>query len=379
MKLSGSAVLTPEGFRPGTVTVENGIIQAVETDRAPENSESYDAGNGYILPGFLDIHIHGYAGADMSDGSVEGIGRMAKALAREGVTGFLGTTMALPESSLMQVADSYRQYREAPESDGAQLFGVHLEGPFFSQAKRGAQAPEAVIDPDEGLFTRLWEAFDGDVKLMAMAPELPGAMELIRLASQKCRVSLGHTQADYDTACQALSSGADHITHLYNAMPPFVHRAPGVIGAAAEKARFCELIGDGQHLHPAVVRQTFRWFGGEKICLISDCMRAGGLPDGAYNLGGQAVTVKNGRATLHDGTLAGSVTSLGECVRRVIRMGVPKEEAIWSATLRPAQSVGLDNLTGSLTPGKRADVLITDENFIPRLVLVGGRVVYRAG
>src|SRR5699024_847075 len=133
--------------------------------------------------------------------------------------------------------------------------------------------------------------------------------------------------------------------------------APGVIGAAAEKARFCELIGDGQHLHPAVVRQTFRWFGGEKICLISDCMRAGGLPDGAYTLGGQAVTVKNGRATLHDGTLAGSVTSLGECVRRVIRMGVPKEEAIWSATLRPAQSVGLDNLTGSLTPGKRADVL----------------------
>lgn len=379
MKLSGSAVLTPEGFRPGTVTVENGIIQAVETDRAPENSESYDAGNGYILPGFLDIHIHGYAGADMSDGSVEGIGRMAKALAREGVTGFLGTTMALPESSLMQVADSYRQYREAPESDGAQLFGVHLEGPFFSQAKRGAQAPEAVIDPDEGLFTRLWEAFDGDVKLMAMAPELPGAMELIRLASQKCRVSLGHTEADYDTACQALSIGADHITHLYNAMPPFVHRAPGVIGAAAEKARFCELIGDGQHLHPAVVRQTFRWFGGEKICLISDCMRAGGLPDGAYTLGGQAVTVKNGRATLHDGTLAGSVTSLGECVRRVIRMGVPKEEAIWSATLRPAQSVGLDNLTGSLTPGKRADVLITDENFIPRLVLVGGRVVYRAG
>lgn len=379
MKLSGSAVLTPEGFRPGTVTVENGIIQAVETDRAPENSESYDAGNGYILPGFLDIHIHGYAGADMSDGSVEGIGRMAKALAQEGVTGFLGTTMALPESSLMQVADSYRQYREAPESDGAQLFGVHLEGPFFSQAKRGAQAPEAVIDPDEGFFTRLWEAFDGDVKLMAMAPELPGAMELIRLASQKCRVSLGHTQADYDTACQALSNGADHITHLYNAMPPFVHRAPGVIGAAAEKARFCELIGDGQHLHPAVVRQTFRWFGGEKICLISDCMRAGGLPDGAYTLGGQAVTVKNGRATLHDGTLAGSVTSLGECVRRVIRMGVPKEEAIWSATLRPAQSVGLDTLTGSLTPGKRADVLITDENFIPRLVLVGGRVVYRAG
>ena len=379
MKIVNGTLFTESGFYRGTLQVENGGIVSIAAPSPEDGGEGcVDAAGGYVLPGLLDIHIHGYAGCDASDPDPQALRRMARAMAREGVTGFLGTTMALPRSELRQAAGNFAAFRSSPEGDGAVLWGMHMEGPFFSRGKRGAQAESAIVPPDIPLFEEINRASGGMIRLVDVAPELPGALPFIRRAAQTCAVSLAHTEADYDTAAQALRQGADHITHLYNAMPPYAHRAPGVIGAAADFARYCELIGDGGHLHPAVVRQTFSFFGGDRICLISDCMRAGGLPDGAYTLGGQAVRVENGKATLPDGTLAGSVVSLSECLRRVIRFGVPAEQAIRSATLIPAQSVGLGDVTGSLRPGKRADLVVMDAGWQVRLVMIGGRIVHRA-
>lgn len=378
MKIVNGTLFTESGFYRGTLQVENGGIVSIAAPSPEDGGEGcVDAAGGYVLPGLLDIHIHGYAGCDASDPDPQALRRMARALAREGVTGFLGTTMALPRPELRQAAGNFAAFRASPEEDGAVLWGMHMEGPFFSRGKRGAQAESAIIPPDIPLFEEINRISGGMIRLVDVAPELPGALPFIRRAAQTCAVSLAHTEADYDTAAQALRQGADHITHLYNAMPPYAHRAPGVIGAAADFARYCELIGDGVHLHPAVVRQTFSFFGGDRICLISDCMRAGGLPDGAYTLGGQAVRVENGKATLPDGTLAGSAVSLSECLRRVIRFGVPAEQAIRSATLIPAQSVGLGDVTGSLRPGKRADLVVMDAGWQVRLVMIGGRIVHR--
>ena len=379
MKIVNGTLFTESGFYRGTLQVENGEIVSIAAPSPEDGGEGcVDAAGGYVLPGLLDIHIHGYAGCDASDPDPQALRRMARALAREGVTGFLGTTMALPRPELRQAAGNFAAFRASPEEDGAVLWGMHMEGPFFSRGKRGAQAESAIIPPDIPLFEEINRVSGGMIRLVDVAPELPGALPFIRRAAQTCAVSLAHTEADYDTAAQALRQGADHITHLYNAMPPYAHRAPGVIGAAADFARYCELIGDGVHLHPAVVRQTFSFFGDDRICLISDCMRAGGLPDGAYTLGGQAVRVENGKATLPDGTLAGSAVSLSECLRRVIRFGVPAEQAIRSATLIPAQSVGLGDVTGSLRPGKRADLVVLDAGWQVRLVMIGGRIVHRA-
>ena len=379
MKIVNGTLFTESGFYRGTLQVENGGIVSIAAPSPEDGGEGcVDAAGGYVLPGLLDIHIHGYAGCDASDPDPQALRRMARAMAREGVTGFLGTTMALPRSELRQAAGNFAAFRSSPEGDGAVLWGMHMEGPFFSRGKRGAQAESAIVPPDIPLFEEINRASGGMIRLVDVAPELPGALPFIRRAAQTCAVSLAHTEADYDTAAQALRQGADHITHLYNAMPPYAHRAPGVIGAAADFARYCELIGDGVHLHPAVVRQTFSFFGGDRICLISDCMRAGGLPDGAYTLGGQAVRVENGKATLPDGTLAGSAVSLSECLRRVIRFGVPAEQAIRSATLIPAQSVGLGDVTGSLRSGMRADLVVMDAGWQVRLVMIGGRIVHRA-
>ena len=271
MKIVNGILFTESGFYRGTLQVENGGIVSIAAPSPEDGGEGcVDAAGGYVLPGLLDIHIHGYAGCDASDPDPQALRRMARAMAREGVTGFLGTTMALPRSELRQAAGNFAAFRSSPEGDGAVLWGMHMEGPFFSRGKRGAQAESAIVPPDIPLFEEINRASGGMIRLVDVAPELPGALPFIRRAAQTCAVSLAHTEADYDTAAQALRQGADHITHLYNAMPPYAHRAPGVIGAAADFARYCELIGDGVHLHPAVVRQTFSFFGGDRICLISD-------------------------------------------------------------------------------------------------------------
>ena len=367
----------------GIVFTEEGKFssQPVYTDgehiSSHPSGETLDVKGLYVLPGLVDIHIHGYAGTDFCDGNPDGLRRMAEQLACQGVTSFLGTTMAFGLKELSSAAEGYRKYLAAPSPKGATLRGVHMEGPFLSTKKRGAHAATYIRPPDEDFFKEACGLFANSIRLVDVAPELPGAMDFIRNARKICAVSLAHTEAGYETALQALEAGADHITHMYNAMPPFLHREPGVIGAAAEKAQFCELIADGIHVHPSVLRSTFRWFGKERICLISDCMRAGGLPDGQYTLGGQQVFVKSGKATLEDGTIAGSAVSLGECLRRAIQFGIPPEEAVLAATANPVRSVGLHTEIGRIAPGMQADLLIADSSFRPVYVIIGGKIVYR--
>ncbi|MEG2931486.1 MAG: amidohydrolase family protein, partial [Ruthenibacterium sp.] len=211
-----------------------------------------------------------------------------------------------------------------------------------------------------------------NIKLVDVAPELDGALSFIEKASRKCVVSIAHTCADYDQSKAAFAAGASHVTHLFNAMPAFTHRAPGVVGAASDDAAHVEAISDGIHLHPAVVRSIFKWFGDTRVCLISDSMRACGMPNGDYTLGGQPVHMVDGKATLQDGTIAGSATCLAECFRRAVGFGVPLESALRAATINPAQCIGLFDCVGSITAGKRADVLVLDETLHPEHIFIGG-------
>lgn len=362
-------------FENTTLDFEDGRICAIG---APEAERAIDAQGNYVIPGLIDIHTHGAVGHDFSDGGTADITAMARYLASQGVTSFLGTTMSLSLEELCRAAASAAAYRKAPDPEGAVLRGINMEGPFFSLAKKGAQSAEHILPPDYAFYHRVQEASGQSVRLVDLAPELPGAMEFIAQASKECRVSIAHTEADYDTASRAFEAGASHVTHLFNAMPPFTHRAPGVVGAAADYADSVELISDGFHIHPSVVRSVFALFGEERVCLISDSMRACGMADGAYTLGGQAVQVRDGRATLENGTLAGSTTNLMECLRRAVTFGVPLATAVKAATINPARAAGLEETIGSLEPGKQADLVILDPDLNVRLVLIQGRTVAQA-
>ena len=264
-----------------------------------------------------------------------------------------------------------------PEADEAALVGINMEGPFISPDRIGAQNPEYVQRADAGMLSRLQEAAGGLVKLVDIAPEEPGALEFVSEAAGKARVSLAHTCADYETAREAFERGARHLTHLYNAMPGLHHRKPGPIAAAWEHPDVTvELIADGVHIHPAMVRLTFGLFGAERICLISDSMRATGLEDGSYDLGGQQVEVRGNVATLADGTIAGSVTDLAACVRHaVLDMGIPLEDAVRAATLTPACAIGIDDERGSIEVGKVADLVVLDEDLNVKHVVLRGELV----
>ncbi|MEG2770057.1 MAG: amidohydrolase family protein, partial [Oscillospiraceae bacterium] len=233
-------------------------------------------------------------------------------------------------------------------------------GPFFNKAKKGAQAEKYIINPDADMFDRLLTRSGDNILLWDCAPELEGAVDFIRHASEETTVSIAHTCATYDEAKAAFSAGANHVTHLFNAMPPYNHRDPGVVGAASDYADFVELICDGIHIHPSVIRGVFAQFGEDRVCLISDSMNACGMPNGTYSLGGQTVYVTDGKATLENGTIAGSATCLAECFRRCVKFGVPLETALRAATANPADSVGLYDEIGSISVGKRADILLLD-------------------
>lgn len=358
-------------FEHGNFSVENGKFTKVFGDAA---SDATDLAGAYVIPGLIDVHTHGNSGADFSDGDLAGMGKMAAYLAKNGVTSFAPASMTLPYETLEKAFASARAYADNRPENGAFLRGIQMEGPFFSEKKKGAQNGAYLKKPDFEAFRKLFEGCGGLVRIVDVAPELEGAEDFVRQASKLCTVSIAHTDSDYDSARAAIAAGATHLTHLYNAMPSIHHRKPGVIPAAAEDARVsAEIISDGQHVHPASVRLAFRMFGPERMVLISDSLRCCGMPDGEYELGGQQVFLKDGIARLEDGTIAGSATNLFDCMRRAVSFGIPREDAIRAATYNPARQLGVLNEAGSIATGKSADFVICDAELNRKAVYLAGK------
>ena len=374
MIIKNANVFTAEHrFAKGDAAVADGRF-ADPSDWKEENGQVLDAEGLYMIPGLVDIHFHGCMGADMCDGTKEALDVITKYEASIGVTSVCPATMTIAKEELRRVMKNAGDYEY---NGGSHLVGINMEGPFISSAKKGAQAAENILHCDYDFFRELQSAAKGLIKLVDLAPEEPGAMEFIEKAKDETVISIAHTAADYDTAKEAIERGASHATHLYNAMPPFTHRNPGVIGAVRDSDKcHAELICDGVHIHPSVIRATFAMFGAERMILISDSMRATGLEDGEYTLGGQPVTVKGNLATLHDGTIAGSATNLMDCVRFVVReAGISLEDAVMCATENPAKEIGIFEEAGSITVGKRADFVLLDKDLNIVSVYIDGREI----
>ena len=370
MRYGNAFVFLPgKGFVRGGFDVEDGRFASVFTD---ERDGEVDLCGACVIPGLVDIHTHGAMGADFSDGDAEGLRRMAAHLAGRGVTSFAPTSMTLPYETLEAAfATAAELYDNRPEGC-ARVMGVHMEGPFFSEKKKGAQNGAYLKEPDFEGFRKLYEGCGGLVRIVDLAPELEGAAAFTEKAKALCTVSVAHTDASYEEAKAVFEAGASHLTHTFNAMPGIHHRKPGPIGAASERGDVAaELICDGLHVHPSAVRMAFRLFPG-RICLISDSLRCCGMPDGEYELGGQAIWLKGRLATLADGTIAGSASNLYDCLLTVIGCGVPAAQAIRAATILPARELGCAEKIGSIEPGKYADFVVCGPELARRAVYLGG-------
>lgn len=336
-----------------------------------EKEADFDASGMYVIPGLIDIHTHGAVGYDFSDGDSESISHISKFYAKNGVTSFLATTMTLSEEALIKAVQAVKNHTN---SSGAKCAGIHLEGPFINPNKCGAQNKKYIMPPDFEMFERIYRESSGLVKIITLACELEGADEFIKEASKKCVVSLGHTNADYDTAVSAYNLGATHATHLYNAMPPFLHREPGVIGAAFDCAKSAEIICDGLHVHPSVIRSAFNVLG-DRLCLISDSLRCAGMADGVYELGGQEIELKNSKAVIRGtDTLAGSTITVFDALKNAVKFGVPLEKAVYAATTAPAKAARIEK-SGELKVGNCADLLILDKDLNLISVFIDGEKV----
>lgn len=383
-------------FVDGSIRIENGLITAaagceetVETIDSTDllkGTEILDGNGSYAIPGLIDLHFHGCMGYDFCDGTAQAVEAIAKYEASIGVTAIAPATMTLTVEELEHVLAVGAAYRNVPDASEdvakpfqADLVGINMEGPFISPIKKGAQDHRNIIPCAADICERFLKASDGLVKFIGLAPEESGeSVDLIRQMKDKVDFSLAHTNADYDTAKAAFDAGANHAVHLYNAMPPFTHRAPGVVGAVADSPHvYAELICDGIHIHPAAVRATFRMLGEDRIVLISDSMRATGMPDGEYTLGGLAVTVKDHCAILtSDGALAGSVSTLMDCLRYAVEhMEIPLATAVACATINPAKCLGIYDQYGSIIPGKKGNVVLLNEDLTLTAVIKDGMVI----
>ena len=352
----------------GTVFSENGVFEKrdvsicdgrfAQDDAA--DTEVVDAEGLYVIPGLVDIHFHGCMGYDFCDGTKEALDAIASYEARQGVTSIVPATMTLSEESLTEIFANAGAYEN---TEGSALRGINMEGPFVSEAKKGAQNGAYLHKPDVEFFRKMQKLSGGLIKQVAVAPEEDENLTFTRTLKEEVVISVAHTTADYDTAKAAFDAGACHVTHLFNAMPNFSHRAPGVVGAAFDsKDVTVELICDGIHIHPAMVRSVFALFGAQRICMVSDSMMATGLKDGQYALGGQPVKVKGRLATLENGTIAGSASNLMECLRVAVKeMGIPLADAVMASAETPAKSLGLYEECGSITIGKSADAVLLDQ------------------
>lgn len=321
--------------------------------------EVVDCTGKYVIPGLVDIHTHGCGGSDACDATREALDVLAKTQAKAGVTSFCATTMTVPEEQLDRIFTLVGEYMNE-KTEGSDIIGINMEGPFFNESKKGAQRGDCLKLPNVEFFRKLNKKCGNNVKLVDLAPELEGATEFIKEVKDEVVVSIAHTAADYDTAVNAILNGASHITHLYNAMNGLTHRAPGVVGAAADTNVYAELICDGIHISAPAVRCAFKLME-DRICLISDSMSACGMPNGEYELGGQKVFMEDKKATLVDGTIAGSATNVADCMRKTVEFGIPMETAIKAATYNPAVSIGMENKIGSIDINLDADIIVMDK------------------
>ena len=363
-------------FQEGNISVRDGVFS-----ESSDDGETIDAGGCYAIPGLIDLHFHGCGGYDLCDGTTEAIAKVAEQEAYEGTTSICPATMTLPYEELLDILRTAAAYRkdcmENPQSKkGADLIGINMEGPFISTAKKGAQDPKHILPCDVKIAENFIKASDGLVKFIGIAPEdNPDFVSFISQLKDQVHISLAHTNADYDTAMAAFHAGADHAVHLYNAMPAFTHRAPGVIGAVSDNPHVhAEMICDGIHIHPSMVRATFKMLGADRIIFISDSMRATGMPNGRYTLGGLDVDVKDRKATLvSDGAIAGSASTLMECLRTAVtQMDIPLETAVACATVNPAKCLGVYEQRGSIEPGKIADLVLLNESLEIQMVIKDG-------
>lgn len=322
------------------------------------------------LPGFVDIHSHGGSGCDFCDGTEESLDTLSIHYARHGVTSVCPTTMTFPKERLTKIFTAIADYKG--KEKGATFLPVNMEGPFISKEKCGAQCPDYIVKPDFELFKLLNEIYP--IALVDVAPENDGAFDFAKKAKDICTVSAAHTNASYEVAAEALKQGFTHATHFLNAMTPFTSRAPGVAGAFMENNfATAEIICDGYHLAPATLRLLFKVFGENRLCVISDSMASADCPDGDYSLGGQRVIVKDGKANLPDGTIAGSTANLFDEFKNLISFGIDLEKALKACTINPARAVKCDNVCGTIEQGKNADLIFVDNDLNISAVMIKGK------
>lgn len=375
--INGKVILKNEVAENLAIVFDEKIEKiAPQTQLQLPDYEIIDANGNFVSPGLVDMHIHGYLGADVSDGETDGIKKMAQGIIKNGVTAWCPTTMTVSKAEIETAFDCVREVKNSGEYYGARILGVNSEGPFINPAKKGAQAEEHILRPDAEFIKKHADI----VKLFTVAPEVDGASECIEAVSNQTDVlvSMGHTNASYEEAVSGIKKGVRHTTHLFNAMTALSHRSPGVVGAALSSDDVsCELIADTFHVSKGLFNLIAK-IKGDKLCLITDCIRAGGMPDGCYTLGGQPVHKEGIKCLMDDGTIAGSVLNLNEAVRNLYENSdLEIYQAVACASLNPAKALGEDNEIGSIEVGKRADIIIADEKFNVKTTILGGEVRYK--
>ncbi len=373
-----SWILTEEGKIKGNLVIENGLIKSIGDESSSDLVELGE--NLIVIPGFIDEHIHGAAGSDAMDGTIEDLNKIACALASEGTTGFLATTMTQSPENIKKALNAVKEYRMKNISEGAEILGVHLEGPFIAKEHVGAQPIEYVQEPSVINFKQYEEVSGNTIKIVTLAPEVEGASDLIKyLKSKNIVASIGHTGAKYADVERAVLAGATNATHTYNAMKAIHHREVGTVGSTFLFDELnAEIICDGIHVSSPAIRLLYKNKPHNKFTLITDAMRAKHMPDGDYELGGQPVIVKNGEARLHDGTLAGSVLKMNLAVKNVMKfLNLPLEEVVKYATINPACNLGVDDVMGSIKEGKLANLVVVDNDLNVYMTIRNGIVIYK--
>ena len=376
--VNGKIILKDRIVEGSALLFSNVIEGIVPAGNLPGDVELIDAKGGYVSPGLIDLHIHGYLGKDVCDGEEDSIRTISKGLLANGVTGYLPTTMTVDMKVIRQALEVCRALQEESRTwEGSTILGVHAEGPFISESKKGAQDPKYILKPDAGFV----KEYADIIRIITLAPETD--TEDFAAIREICRdtdvtVSMGHTSADYDTAMRSTAAGVSHVTHLFNAMTALAHRAPGVVTAAFNSDVSCELIGDTFHVSADLYDLLWK-IKGRKLCIITDCLPAGGLPEGEYTLGGAKIIYRGIVCRLEDGTVAGSVLHLNKGVWNVYtNSSIPLWECVNCASLNPANAIGMADRKGSLEVGKDADILITDCEFNVEKTIIGGEIKYEA-